>query len=108
MEIVTVADAVALLEYLNKRTLLCDKCGESAAEYQNQFHSRCKACKAPHAQYEENRVITKLERHLVSALKRWTASYAASEGRQDTGDVANSEGNGKAQELHHSHMGTQL
>lgn len=73
MNIVTIADAIAVLDYLHKRELLCDKCGNNLALYEHvgAFHHRCKDCLSPHGRYQAYRAPNELERRICDALKRW-------------------------------------
>lgn len=72
MEIKTIADAIAVLEYLHRRELLCDTCGSQLAEYRNQFHARCSLHKSPTAQYSRVAAPNELERRIAQALTAWT------------------------------------
>lgn len=74
MDILSISDAVSALEYLHRRSLLCDKCGDKLGEYRNQFNVRCKGCRAPHAEYNPNAVPNELERSIVAAVLRWKDS----------------------------------
>jgi hypothetical protein len=79
VEIKSIADAVAVMDYLHKRALLCDSCGSCIAMWTNQFQSRCDACRAPHAEYKKAKVVSELERRIVGALQRWTAENPSPE-----------------------------
>ncbi len=76
MEITSIADATATLEYLHKRSLLCQKCGDRVAVHENQFHRRCEVCKSPHAIYNKARVPSVIETAIVAALQRWLSEHA--------------------------------
>lgn len=71
MDIMSVSDAVAVLDYLHKRELLCDRCGGALAVYVNANSSRCATCKAPNAEYGKAKIPNELERRIVIALQRW-------------------------------------
>ena len=92
MEIKTVADAVAVLDYLHRRQLLCDKCGCQVAIYTNAFHSRCEGCKVANSVYNRAQVPNELEARIVSALVSWTKGHPSGEGGKDPGDPASCDG----------------
>lgn len=73
MEIKTISDAIACLEYLHKRELLCDKCGNELATYEHvgAFHHRCKGCLSPNGRYQPYKAANELERVICDALSRW-------------------------------------
>lgn len=75
MKIQSVADAVAVLDYLHRRELLCTQCGDRIAEYKNTFHSRCSECRSPHATYSKAEVPSVLERHITDALAEWIHNH---------------------------------
>lgn len=87
MDITTIADAVAVLDYLHRRQLLCDKCGDKLVEYSNAFHRRCAGCKVDNIAYKADRVPNELERRIVGALVRWNEGNPPDEGRKDPGDA---------------------
>lgn len=84
MEIVTVADAVAVLDYLHKRELICTHCGDKLALYENQFQRRCEDCKSQHTRYNKAKVPSELERRIIGALQRWIAENPPTEERSDS------------------------
>ncbi len=75
MEIVSVADAVATLEYLHRRELLCTSCGDRMAVYENAFKRCCAECKPPHGDFNKAKVPSVVERCIISALQRWLAEH---------------------------------
>lgn len=94
MEIVSLADAVSVLDYLHKRKLLCDKCGSRIAEYENQFHARCGVCRAPNAVYNKAKIPNELEKRIAGSLHRWNEHHPSPEGHEGgrVGDVAGDSG----------------
>ncbi len=80
MNIISIADACAVMDYLHRRELLCSVCGCKVAVHENQFHKRCEECKSPHAVYNMARVPNELERRIVGALQRWLSSNPPDEG----------------------------
>jgi hypothetical protein len=87
MQIKTIADAVAVLDYLHKRELLCTQCGDHLAVWQNQYHRRCDECKSSKAEYNLAKVPNVLERLIVCALQRWVAGHPTDEVGRSTGDA---------------------
>ena len=81
MDITNIADACAVLDYLHRRELLCQHCGDNMATVENAFHRRCEKCKSPNGQYSKARIPSELERVIVGALQRWVTSNPTSEGR---------------------------
>ncbi len=92
MEIKSVSDAVAALEYLHRRELLCTQCGDRIAVWANEFHRRCEECKSPVAHYKKVAVPSVIERSIVGALNKWLTSNSASEGGGDAGDPPTTSG----------------
>jgi NADH pyrophosphatase NudC (nudix superfamily) len=73
MDIVTISDAVQVLEYLHRRELLCTSCGDRLAVYENAFKRCCAECKPPHGEFNRAKVPSVIEKCIVSALQRWLA-----------------------------------
>ncbi len=94
LRINSIADAVAVLDYLHKRELLCDQCGGRVATLTNTHSSRCEACKSPHAEYKKARIPNELEGNIVRALQDWTTENSPQEGGRSTGDTAPVASNG--------------
>lgn len=94
MDIVTISDAIAVLSYLHKRQILCDRCGDKLAVYENQWHHRCAGCISKNARYTAYKVPNELERRICSALTRWNEQNPADAVREPTGVSADTEGNG--------------
>ncbi len=77
MEITSVADACAVLDYLHRRELLCPFCGDRLAVWENSFKRCCDECKPAHGEFNLARVPSVIERVIVSALQRWLADHAS-------------------------------
>ena len=108
LEIVTIADAVAVLDYLHKRELLCTHCGGKLVVWENAFHRRCDDCKSPNANYKKARIPNELERNIVAALNRWIALHSPDEGSGPNPDTSDSAGKPEAPKLHPKHVGPKL
>ncbi len=67
----SVADALAAMDYLHKRQLLCDKCGIKIATLENQNHSRCEGCRPPYGEFRPMVPPNELERRLCEAIHEW-------------------------------------
>ncbi len=80
MDITSIADAVATLEYLHRRELLCTACGDRLAVYENAFRRCCAECKPPHGEFNKAKIPSELEKHIVRALQRWLTSNPPDEG----------------------------
>lgn len=68
----TLLEAIGVLEYLQKRRLLCTGCGFKQVELENQYHSHCKTCARPGMLY--NPPTTKassLDKVLCERIERW-------------------------------------
>lgn len=86
--ILSITDAVAVMEYLHRRQLLCDHCGVRLVTKFNQFHRRCDGCVSPHGEYSKAKAPNDLEKCIVQALQDWTGTNDGSGdgGRSDGGD----------------------
>ncbi len=93
MEITSVADAVAVLDYLHRRELLCTRCGDRLAVYDNVHHRRCEECVPRNGvgSYNRVRVPSVIEGCIVTALQRWLSEHCPREGGPGTGEAANSD-----------------
>ena len=75
MDITTVADAVSVLEFLYRRDLVCQVCANEVSVVRHAASGKtcCAGCRNPHARYEDV-IVSRLEKHVISALKRWNAA----------------------------------
>lgn len=78
MVITGVADAIAAMDYLHRRKLLCDRCGIRVAEIHNALHSRCHGCRPPHGEFKEVSHANEFERRLCDAVRDWVNSDSGS------------------------------
>ena len=87
MDIQNIADAVATLDFLYRRRLMCESCGQKTATVRHSASekSSCEECRSPHARYE-SLVIGELEKHVISALARWNSSNPVDAGGVGPGD----------------------
>jgi NMD protein affecting ribosome stability and mRNA decay len=94
LDIVTIGDAIAVLDYLHRRELLCQRCGDKLVEFRNQFHGHCGECRRarPNTIYEVARVPNELETRICDALNRWNAQNPPAEKRESAGDPSYPEG----------------
>lgn len=74
MVITNVADAIAAMDYLHRRKLLCDRCGIRVAEISNVMHSRCKDCRPAHGEFREIEHANEFEKRLCEAVRNWVNS----------------------------------
>ncbi len=107
MDIVTIADAIAVLSYLHKRELLCDKCGDKLAthEHVGSYHHRCIGCVSVNGRYTAYKVPNELERRICDALVRWNERNPPKAAGGDPGDAANRASNQGPQVVHSEHVG---
>jgi len=77
LDINTIADAIAVMDYLHRRELLCTRCGDKLVVFRNQFHGHCGDCRRPNTVYEHAKVPNELERRICDALNRWNAANPA-------------------------------
>ena len=70
------ADAVAVLDYLHKRGLMCEVCADGIAVGRHNASGRatCEGCKNVNARYEAV-TIGRLERCACEALRRWLGAH---------------------------------
>ncbi len=112
MRIVTLTEALAAVDFLHKRELLCQKCGWQLATVGNQFSNFCDGCKRPHGIYDELKgPANDFERYLCEALHQWFSQ----DGRPDTPahggdspDLESLQRKLRAQKLHHQHVAEEL
>lgn len=67
----TVADALACMDYMHRRELLCEKCGLNLTEWVNPNHSYCTDCKPPHGEYSAHKAPNTLEKWLCKEVQEW-------------------------------------
>jgi hypothetical protein len=73
LDIVSVSDACAVLDYLHRREILCQICGDKLAVWENPVRRCCDECKPVHGEYNRAKVTSVIEKRIVSALQRWLA-----------------------------------
>ena len=75
----TVADAVSALEYLHRRSLLCDTCGCKSVTRTNQFQRRCDDCTNVHTIYSKAPKLNRLEAEIMRLVQEWFSAPEGSE-----------------------------
>ncbi len=71
MKIESVADAIASMDFLHRRNLLCERCGINLSEVQNVNHAFCMQCKPPYGDWNPVVRPNKLEVWLCDSVKEW-------------------------------------
>ncbi len=112
MRIVTLTEALAAVDFLHKRELLCQKCGWQLATVGNQFSNFCDGCKRPHGIYDELKgPANDFERYLCEALHQWFSQdgrpHPPSHGG-DTSDPKGYLGRVSSPVVHYQHMAEEL
>lgn len=79
MRIMSVADAIAALDYLHKRELLCERCGITLATVRSPNHAYCAGCRPVHGDYAAVVPANRLEKWLCDSLQEWLNDADASE-----------------------------
>lgn len=87
-------EALAAVEFLNKRRVLCTSCGYRKSVAENQIQAHCEACKRPQGSY--NGVVpkaTELDLILCERVQRWSERFIhAPEVKGDAPDPGNASG----------------
>lgn len=88
MRIANLSEALASVDFLHKRELLCGRCGWRLASVGNQFISVCETCRPAHGHYEEMKgPANGFERLLVQALHKWFSEDDSNYPPADRGDT---------------------
>lgn len=99
------ADALAAMDYLLKRELMCHRCGIKLSVWENTNHAYCEDHKPPHGEYHKVKPPNELERRLCKAIGLWlrdTPDTSAESG--DVADAVSDTSQSKPQELHPGDM----
>lgn len=78
MRINSVADALAAMDYLHKRELLCERCAIQLATVANPNHAYCDGCRPAHGEYRNITAPNRLEQGLCEAVRVWLEAADAS------------------------------
>ena len=108
MKISSLSDAIAAMDYLLKRELLCQKCGWQLSVWRNVNHARCEDCKPKLGEYQKVSVANEFERRMCEALHNWLAADTEPSAPTQPGDPAISKTGtsyARAQELHPGDVG---
>lgn len=76
----TLTDALQTIDYLNKRKVLCVRCGHRLAELENQYNLHCVVCKNDNQSYHPAKGVTGLDKILCDRLGRWVDAVVQGNG----------------------------
>ncbi len=78
----TMAEGMAILQYLTERKHLCTVCGYRWAVLENQYNQHCADCSKPTIVYSQRTKGSDFERILCQRFREWADSFT-SVGLQD-------------------------
>jgi hypothetical protein len=90
--VITLAEALAIVNHLTQRGLLCTICGHGWGQFVNTYSVHCATCKSESANYTETRKGAKFEKVLCESLERFVAAFISGN-RGVAGNPADCKGN---------------
>ncbi len=73
----TMAEGMAILQYLTERKHLCTVCGYRWAVLENQYNQHCEECSKPTIVYSQRTKGSHFERILCQRFREWADSFSA-------------------------------